>query len=70
MKNVRMAVKDIRLEVATEIGIELLKVGDTYYTVKNVATLTVFDTVLNTNDATERYTAREVMEMLERKGNK
>ena len=63
-KNVRMAVKDLGLDGAVKIGIEILKVGDTYYTVKNVATVSPFDTIWSTNDATERISAAEALEVL------
>jgi hypothetical protein len=68
VKGVRKAVKDLGLEVATQIGIELLKVDGLYYTVKNPTygkgEAFHAENILSTESATERYTAKEVMELI------
>jgi hypothetical protein len=68
IKRVHRAVKDLGLEVATEIGIELLKVDGLYYIVKNPTdgrAETVYpQDIFDTNDSSERYTAKEVMELI------
>lgn len=59
-KNVRLTIKDLGLDAATEIGLEILKIDDVFYTVKNVYSPTQFDVILSTDDADERYTASQV----------
>jgi hypothetical protein len=59
--NVRLAVKDLGLDFAEEIGIEILKIDGIFYTVKNVYKPTPFDTIWNTEDAAEKYSAAEIM---------
>ena len=63
-RNVRMAVKDIQLEGATAIGIEILKIGEIYYTVKDASESEMYRATVDTDNATERYTAKEVMELI------
>jgi hypothetical protein len=60
---VRLAVKDLGMDRATEIGIEILEIDGIYYTVKNVYKPTQFNIILSTNDASQRFTAAEVMEI-------
>ena len=63
-KNIRLIVKDLGVEGASEIGVEILKVGDTYYTVKNVYKPTPFDTLWGTDDASERVSVVEALKVV------
>lgn len=55
------AVLDLGIEVATEIGLEVLKVDGLYYTVRNTHKTPSYVLVLSTDDAVERYTAAQIV---------
>jgi hypothetical protein len=54
------AIRDLGAEEATEIGIELLKVDNIFYTVKNPYKPQSHETILDTNNATERYSVAQI----------
>ena len=61
LKQLKMAVRELGLETAEEIGIELLKVDGIYYVVKYINNTGPTLVTVNSADATERVTPAQLM---------
>lgn len=63
LKQAKTAVREIEASgwSAEELGIEILKVEETFYVVKNAYKPSPFDTIWSTNDASQRVSVAELM---------